>query len=146
MKTGSCGPNSTSRTAEWMPSAPTSRSTSIVVPFVEGRLDAVAVVDEPGEPVADVQALGRQRADERAEQVGAVHLVVREAEGLDDGIAQVGAQQGAPVVPAALVPGQRADAHAAPGRRRVRGRCRTRDALGLTWMPAPTSLTAPARS
>ena len=78
---------------------------------LEARLDAVAVVGERGEPVADVQALGRERADERAQQVGAVHLVVREAEGLDDGIAQVGAQQRPPVVPAALVPGQRADAH-----------------------------------
>jgi hypothetical protein len=66
---------------------------------------------EAHEQVADVQALGRQRAGERGQQVGAVHLVVREAEGLDDGIAQVGAQQRAPVVPSALVPGQRADAH-----------------------------------
>ena len=57
----------------------------------ERRLDAVAVVDEAGEPVADVQALGRERADERAQQVGAVHLVVREAEGVDDGVAEVGA-------------------------------------------------------
>ena len=61
--------------------------------------------------MADVQALGRQRADERAQQVGAVRLVVREAEGLDDGVAEVGAQQRPPVVPAALVPGQRAHAH-----------------------------------
>ena len=87
----------------------------------EGRLDAVAVVDEAGELVSDVQALGREGAGEGAEQVGAVHLVVGEAEGVDDGIAQVGAQQRASVVPAALVPGQRADAHAVPARRPVPG-------------------------
>jgi hypothetical protein len=103
------------------------------------------VVGEPGEQVADVEALGRQRADQRAQQVCAVHLVVGEAEGLDDGLAQVGAQQRAPVVPAALVPGLRADAHARRSSASPR-RCRTRDALGLTWMPAPTSLTVAARS
>ena len=37
---------------------------------LEGRLDAVAVIGEPGQQVADVEALGRQRADERAEQSG----------------------------------------------------------------------------
>ncbi len=111
----------------------------------EARLHALAVIVQPHEQVPDVKALGRQRAGERAQQVGAVHLVVREAEGLDDGLAQIGAQQGAPVVPAALVPGQRADAH--PGQ--VVGQAQAVQdarALGLTWMPAPTSLTAAARS
>jgi hypothetical protein len=78
---------------------------------LERRSDPVAVLGQAEEPMAGVQALGRERAGERAEQVGAVHLVVREAEGPDDGVAQVGAQQRAPVVPAALVPGERAHAH-----------------------------------
>ena len=88
---------------------------------------------------------GGQRPQQRVQQVGAVHLVVREAEGLDDRVAERRAQQRPAVVPAALMPGQRPDAHPARSSASPR-RCRTRDAFGLTWMPAPTSLSAPARS
>ncbi len=77
----------------------------------ERRLDAIAVVDQAAEEMPDVQALGRQRADESAQQIGAVCLVVRKAEGIDDRVAEVRPQQRAPVVLAALVPGERPHAH-----------------------------------
>jgi hypothetical protein len=78
----------------------------------ERRRDAIAAVGEARQPVANVQALGRESVHERAQQVGAVHLVVREAEGLHHDVAERGPQQRPPVVPATLVEGQRPDAHA----------------------------------
>jgi hypothetical protein len=78
---------------------------------LEDRLHAIAVVDQAHESVADVQALLRQRAEERGQQVGAVCLVVREAERVDHCVAERRAQQRPPVVPAALVEVQRAHAH-----------------------------------
>ena len=60
----------------------------------------------------DVEALRRQRTDQRGQQIGAVGLVVREAEGLDHRVAERRAQQRPAVVPAALVEGQRPHAHA----------------------------------
>ena len=75
---------------------------------VEPRLDAIPALGEAREAVADVHAVVGQRADERREHVGTVHLVVREAERLDDRLAERGPQQRAAVVPAALVPRERA--------------------------------------
>ena len=91
-------------------------------PFANADLDPIAVVVEALEPVPDVQALGRQRGDQRGQQIGAVGLVVREAEGLDHRVAERRAQQRPPVVPAPLVERQRAHAH--PRQRRRRGRAR----------------------
>ena len=78
---------------------------------VERDLDTVAVVSEAPEPVADMQALRRQGTHQRGQQVGAVGLVMREAERLDHHVPERRAQQRPPVVPAALVEGQRAHAH-----------------------------------
>ena len=94
----------------------------------ETGLDAIAAVDEAVEAVSGVDPLGGERVPQRGKQVGAMHLVVREAERCLERLRQRRAQQGAAVVPAALVPGQRphpgarqlarpARARAAPARR-----------------------------
>ena len=78
---------------------------------LEPRLDPVAVVGQADEPVPDMHALRRKRPQKRREQVGAVHLVLREAERLDDRVAERRADERPAVLPAALVPGERPDAH-----------------------------------
>ena len=76
----------------------------------EPQLDPVPAVLEAGEAVPDVHPLGGQGAGQRRQQVGAVDLVVREAEGGLERLGERRAQQRAAVVPAALVPGERPDA------------------------------------
>jgi hypothetical protein len=111
----------------------------------EPRLDVVAVIGQPDQAVAQMDALGRERARQRRQQVGAVDLVMREAEGGLDRLGQGRAQQRAAVVPAALVPRQRLDSD--PGQlSREPSRCRMREAFGLTCTPAPTSPSADACS
>ena len=78
---------------------------------LELERDAVAVVDEGGEAVADVQALLRECAHQGGEQVGAVGLVVGEPERVDDGVSQRRVQERPAVVPAALMPRQRPHTH-----------------------------------
>jgi hypothetical protein len=60
-----------------------------------------------------MHALRWQRVDEHGLQAGPMHLVVRGAEGLDDGVAERRAEELAAVVPAPLLPRERA--HAEPG-------------------------------
>jgi hypothetical protein len=79
-------------------------------PWLEAELHAVADVREAGQAVAQVQPLSGERARQRGQQIGAVHLVVGKAEGVLHQTAQGGAQERAAVVPAALVPGLRGDA------------------------------------
>ena len=81
------------------------------VAVLEPRLDPVAVVGQADEPVPDVHTLRRKRPQERREQVGAVHLVLREADRLDDHVSERRADERPAVLPATLVPGERADAH-----------------------------------
>ena len=78
---------------------------------LELDLHPVPAVDEPDEPVAEVQALGRELPPQRGQQVGAVHLVLREAERLDHRVAERRVQERPAVVPAALMPGEWAHAH-----------------------------------
>jgi hypothetical protein len=73
-------------------------------------LDVVAVIGQPDQAVVQVDALGRERAGQRRQQVGSVHLVMGEAEGGLEWLRRGRAQQRAAVVPAALVPRQRLDA------------------------------------
>ena len=78
----------------------------------ESRLDAVAVVLESDQAVAEVDALGGHRGGQGGEQVGAVHLVMGEAELGLERLGQRGAEERSAVVPAPLVPGERLDAAA----------------------------------
>ena len=78
----------------------------------EAQLDTVAVIGEAGEAMPEVDAVLRQRARQRKEQVGAMEMVVGRAELGLDGLAERRALQGAAVVPAALMKGRRP--HAAP--------------------------------
>ena len=78
----------------------------------ERRLDAIAVVGECGQPVSEVDPLGGERVLQRGEEVGAMHLVVREAERGLEWFRQRRSQQGPAVVPATLMPRQRPHARA----------------------------------
>jgi hypothetical protein len=82
-------------------------------PGGEVRLDAVAAIDEVRQAVREMDPLGRQGAGQHRQQIGAMDLVVREAKGGLDPVAQRGAQQCPAIFPATLVPGQRT--HARPG-------------------------------
>jgi hypothetical protein len=79
----------------------------------EGCLDVVAVVDQVGELVTEMDPVAGQRPGQGGEQVGPVDLVLGEPEGGLQRSGQRGAQQGAAVVPAPLMPGRRL--HASPG-------------------------------
>ena len=73
------------------------------LPVLEVRLDGVAVIDEAHQAVPDVNALGRQRPKQGRQQVGAVHLVVRKPEGVDNRVGKRGTQEGTAVTPTALM-------------------------------------------
>jgi hypothetical protein len=60
-----------------------------------------------------VHPFGGHSGGERRQQVGAMHLIVREAKGGFQGLRERRAQERAAVVPAPLVPGERF--HARPG-------------------------------
>ena len=77
---------------------------------LELHLDAISVIAQSRQAMADVHALVRDRRGERVQQVGAVHLVVREAECGFERRGQGRAQQRPAIVPAALVPGHRSHA------------------------------------
>jgi len=76
------------------------------------QLDAVALVGEPGETMAEAQTLGREGGGERLEKIGAVEMIVGRAEGGFRRLPERGALQRAPVVPPALMHGHRAHAGA----------------------------------
>ena len=97
-------------------------------PVGEARLDALPALAQIGQPVTEVQALGGQRIRQRPQQVGAVHLVVREAELRLQRLRQRRAQERAAVVPAPLMPGQRTHAGA---RQRVGETEPVQDARGV---------------
>ena len=74
-------PEQLPRTAEWMPSAPTSTSATTRAPFSNSRFDAVAVVREAGEAMPEMQPLrSARRWHSSVQQIGAMRLVVRKAE------------------------------------------------------------------
>ena len=51
---------------------------------LEVRLDGVAVIGQPHQPVPDVNALRRECAEQGGQQVGTMHLIVRKPEGLNN--------------------------------------------------------------
>ena len=73
----------------------------------EPGLDVVAAVGQIGELVAEMDPVGGQRVGQGGEQVGTVDLVLGVAEGGLQRCRQRRAQQGAAVVKAPLMPGQR---------------------------------------
>jgi hypothetical protein len=72
-------------------------------PIGECQVYAVAAVLEIDEPVAQVQPLRGQRVRQRGQQIRSMQVKVREAVRLLHRLAERSAQQGAAVVPAALV-------------------------------------------
>ena len=78
---------------------------------LEGRFDMVSALHEPHQPVPYVQPFGRKRGNERRQQVSAMRLVVGKPESLDNHVAERGAEQRAPVIPAPLVERERPHAH-----------------------------------
>src|SRR5205085_790185 len=95
---------------------------------LELGLDAIAMIDEAGQAVPDVQALGRERTRQAAQHVGTMHLIMRRAERGLHGVRDRRAQQRSAVLPAALMPGERLDPHA---RQRVRQAEPVQDARGI---------------
>ena len=140
VKRGFSGPNRRWRTRLWMPSAPISRSASTVAPFSKRAIDALALLLELDQLVADMQALGRQRGGQQVGEIGAMEMIVGRAERRLDLAARAARAAGCGRRPSG------ADARAS-GRTPAASiaglrpsRISRREALGLIWMPAPISL------
>ena len=80
-------------------------------PVGEGRIHAAIALGEPDQAVADVDAVGRHRAEEGGHEVRSMRLVMRKAEGFDHPFAEWGTEKRSAVVPSALMPGERLDTH-----------------------------------
>lgn len=70
------------------------------------------MIGEADEPVPGMHPFGGQGTQESQQEAGTMRLVVREAERLDHGVRERGAQQRPAAVPPPLVPGERTHAHA----------------------------------
>jgi predicted signal transduction protein with EAL and GGDEF domain len=81
------------------------------LPVLEVGLDGVAVIDKASRPVPGMHALRWQRPKQRHQQIGSVHLIMRKPKSTDNRISQRGTQEGAPIVPAALVERDRPHTH-----------------------------------
>ena len=81
------------------------------LPVLEVGLDGVAVVHQSHQPVPDVNTLLRKCPEQGGQEVGAVHLVPREPEGVDNRVCERGTQERASVIPAALVDRERPHTH-----------------------------------
>jgi hypothetical protein len=78
---------------------------------LEPRLDTIAALSERDQSMSRMQPVRRQRARKRREQICPMHLVVRKAKRVNRRVPERRPQQRAPVVPTALVKGDRTDAH-----------------------------------
>ena len=116
VKRGFSGPKVRWRTREWMPSAPTTRSASVALPLSKRADDPLALLLQADEPVADMQPFGRHGGAQKVGQVAAMEVIVGRAERRLDLRSDRRALQGAAVVPAPLVDGERAHADAIQGR------------------------------
>ena len=70
---------------------------------VKRHVHAIAAIGERNQPMREMHAILRQRVRKHREQIRPMHLVVGEAERLDDRVAQRCSQQGPTVIPTALV-------------------------------------------
>ena len=80
-------------------------------PVGKGRVHSAITLGEPDQAVADVDAVRRHRVEEGGHEVRSMRLAVGAAEGLDHPVAERGPEERPAVVPPALVPGKRLDAH-----------------------------------
>jgi hypothetical protein len=69
------------------------------------------VIDEAYQAMLDMHALRWQRPKQGHQQVGAVHLIVRKTEGVDDRVRERSTQEGAAILPTALVECERPHTH-----------------------------------
>ena len=90
-----------------MPSAPTRRSDFGRGAVLEARDDALALLLQADQPVAEVQPLGRHGGAQKLGKVAAMEVIVGRAERRLDLRPDRRALQGAAVVPAPLVDGER---------------------------------------
>ena len=75
----------------------------------EAGLHAIAPIVDVDQAVREVEPRGGESRGEGAQQVGAMHLVVREAERRFERLGKRRSKQGAAIVPATLMPRHRLD-------------------------------------
>ena len=93
---------------EWMPSAPTSTSASTRAPLANRASTRSPRSIDVDKAVPEMHAFGGNADASARQQVGPMHLVVREPERRLERLGEWRAQQRAAVIPAPLVPRQTA--------------------------------------
>jgi hypothetical protein len=88
------------RTAEWMPSAPTTTSAVAVPPSAKVEPDLVALLDDTDAGSAQLDVAGLDPVEQRLLEVGPVHQVIRRVEDPPHLVAQRRVVEHAPVLPA----------------------------------------------
>src|SRR5260370_40360680 len=98
-KRGDSGPTTTSRTVEWMPSAPTTTSASAVTPFLESHLHTVRVLGHSDASMVKIKDAIWHRRGKNVEQIGAMEIIIGSAEVTLAGVGEGLASDLTPVIP-----------------------------------------------